>query len=317
MPRASCSARFSAFLLATVLALGAGVRASEAQDRATIVRILRESRDFRARVRAAMALGASADPAMAAPLAGALRDPEPAVRVAAANGLGRLGNLESLPALRGALSDPSREVRDAADRAIRAISAAAGTGSGGSSAGGAGARAGGSTRYEALRMPPVEVLPPERDVDWRNVRWAVVLGAMQNRSGFGAERMGEILTREVYRHLAVLRGVATLSDATPHPEADREVERRRIPRIRLEGSIHRIDRETRGRELRVRCEVALMLLDEPGRNLRAALRGAATGAEPLSGERSSQEQRLAEQALQGAVRSAMSGAARALASVLR
>lgn len=298
-------------LAALVLAWAATAAPARAQDRSTVVRVLRESRDFRARVRAAMALGASADPQMAGPLVAALSDESAAVRAAAASGLGRLGNPEALPALRRALADAEREVRDAAQRAVAAI--------GGARSAAAAASPPPGPISDPLRMPSVAVVPPQRDVDWTSARYVVVLGAMQNRSDFAparagsVDRLGRVLADEVRRHLVVLRGVAILPDGPTPPEAEREIARRRLPRMRLEGSVTRVQRQMRGPDLQVRCEVSLMLMDEPGRNLRAALQGAATGVERASGARAAQEVRLAEQALTGAVRSAMSGAARAIA----
>jgi hypothetical protein len=296
------SSRFAAALgaLAMVLSIAAALPI-HAQDRSTVVRVLRESRDFRARTRAALALGSSADPAMVGPLVGALSDREAAVRVAAAAGLGRLANPEALPALRRALGDRSREVRDAAERSVRTLSAIA-------------PQAARPARppHEALPMPSIETLPRDGQVDWRSVRYVIVVGDLQNRAGWGAERMQTVLQREVQRHLLVLRGVVALPDG-PHPDADREIARRHLPRLRLEGQIARIQRQTSGRDLQVRCEVALMLMDDPGHNLRAALNGAATGSERATpAARAAQETRLAEQALAGAVRSAMAGAGRAI-----
>ncbi|MBN8616085.1 MAG: hypothetical protein J0L92_36170, partial [Deltaproteobacteria bacterium] len=86
------NAAWTRALLAIVLAFACGLAAlspafsgrarGQLSDRAAVVRVLQESRDFRARARAALALGASADPTMAAPLATALRDGNPAVRAA-------------------------------------------------------------------------------------------------------------------------------------------------------------------------------------------------------------------------------------------
>ncbi len=151
-------------------------------------------------------------------------------------------------------------------------------------------------------------------MDWRRVRYVVVLGALQNRSGFETDRLAHMFSSEVQRHLIVLRGIATLQDGISYPVAEREIARRRLPRIRLEGSINRVQRQVRGRDVQVRCEVSLMVLDEPSRAIRAALNGAATGSERASRARGEQDVRLADQALQGAVRSAMSGAAQAIAS---
>ena len=118
--------------LALVLALACSMGAlspsptpalGQLSDRNAVVRVLQESHDFRARARAALALGASADPTMAAPLATALRDENAAVRAAAAEGLARVGGATQLGALRGLARDPERQVRDAAGRAVTAIEA--------------------------------------------------------------------------------------------------------------------------------------------------------------------------------------------------
>ena len=308
-PRVSVIVR--AMLAAAVLALffaSAGAPA-RGQDRGGVVRVMRESRDFRARTRAALALGASADPTMSDALAGALRDPHPAVRAAAAQGLGRLGTRTQIAALRLMARDAERSVRDAATSAIAAI----------------------ETRYPATpapttrpttpspiappvapaAAPPVAELPLPR-INWARTQIVVVLGSMENRSGYAHPPLAAMLRNEVLRSLGSVRGVGILPDV-PNEDADREIRRRRIRRYRLEGSIRHVTPEAPPRLLRVRCEVGVMVLDDPGHNLRAALDGAATGTEPVRAQnRTQQEHSLAEQALQGAVRSAMNGAAQAL-----
>ena len=131
------------------------------------------------------------------------------------------------------------------------------------------------------------------------------------------DTLGDLLASEVSRNLLVLRGVATFRDGQIPPEAEREIQRRRLPKLRLEGSLNRVEPRIQSRQLTVRCEVSLMLMDDPGRNMRSVLNGAATGASPRSGARATQEQALARQALSGAVRSAMQGAARAISSATR
>ena len=64
-------------------------------------------------------------------------------------------------------------------------------------------------------------------------------------------------------------------------------------------------------QLSVRCEISLLLLDEPARNLRSVLKGAATGVEPPldpSASAAAQERRLTRRALDGAVKSALADA---------
>lgn len=283
-----------------------------AQERSTLVRMLAEARDFRVRARAALALGSTGDSSAVSPLATALReDDSAAVRAAAASALASIGSAEALPALRAASGDSSSDVREAADAAIRALASAA------PSHGGSSARSGSGSGSSTGRMPSIEVLPPSRDVDWSTTRYAVVMGSMENRSSFSHTGLGAMLLREVHRGLVVLRGVAVLDGGSPHAEADREIARRSIPSFRMEGSIAEIHRERRDGQVRVRCNVAILLMDEPGRNLRASLNASSTAMEDAASTaaaRTAQERTLAEQALEAAAERAMAGAARALSA---
>ncbi|MCZ7680048.1 MAG: HEAT repeat domain-containing protein [Sandaracinaceae bacterium] len=282
-------------------------------DHAMMTRVLRESPDFRARVRAALALGATGDRSATPPLVAALSDSSPAVRAAACTSLARVGDRAALGPLRATLRDGSRVVRTEAERAIRRIEAGAPA---------AAAEHAPTAPPRALSrggggdvLPAITVVPRARDINWATVRHVVVLGAMQNRSGFEAQGLDQVFEREVMRNLIVLRGVATIPGGHVSPDTEREIQRRRLPRLRLEGSLNRVERRTQSRQLSVRCEVALMLMDDPGRNLRGVLNGAATGSQPQrGGQRDQQERQLAEQALSGAVRGAMTGVARAIAS---
>jgi hypothetical protein len=288
--------------LSLMLVLHAGLGSIAAQDRTTVIRVLEEGHDFRARVRAAQALGSSGDASMAEHLIRALADENAAVRAAAAEGLGRLANPSALAALRRATHDSESEVREAAERALRTLSAASP------------APSRPTTPAPSGRSPVISVLPPSRSIDWARTSYVVVLGTLVNRSGFTHAPLESVLRQEVNRSLLVLRGVAVLSASDPHAEADREIAARHLTAYRLEGTINQVRGETHGRDLSVRCEVSLLLMDEPSHNIRAALNGAATGTEPLRGPRATRERALAEQALQGATRSAMSGAARAITS---
>lgn len=303
--------RALAALLAGVLcALGAHSSAqSQLSDRSAVVRVLQESRDFRARARAALALGASGDPTMAAPLARALNDENAAVRAAAAEGLGRVGGATQLGALRGLSRDPERHVRDAAARAVAAIEQRIASGTPRPPTPAASTTAA-AALAPAVALPAEPVIPA---IQWDRTRYVVVLGSMENRSGFAHPPLAQVLRNEVVRSLAGVYGVAIMRDAVD-AASEREIARRHIRRYRLDGSIRTMRAEP-GRDVRVRCEVSLMLMDDPGRNLRAALNGSATGTEPVRAGsfRTQQERRLAEQALQGAVRSAMNGASAALA----
>ncbi len=287
-------------------------------DHSTVIRVLRSGRDMRARARAALALGSSNDRAVTPHLIQALADRSPAVRAAAATALGRLQDSRALAALRARTSDDHRAVRIEAQQAIRRIESASRGAPGVASGRGRGRSSTAMPgRRGHERLPAISVIPRARGIAWGRVRYVVVLGAMENRSRFVDESLGDILAAEVSRSLLVLRGVAVLQEGHEPPGAQREIRRRHLNKLRLEGSLNRVERRVARRQLSVRCEVSLMLMDDPGRNMRGVLNGAATGRSPRSGQRRVQEQRLARQALAGAVRSAMQGASRAISSAAR
>lgn len=283
----------SALVLGT--ALGPLVGSLGAQDRSTVIRVLQESHDFRARVRAALALGSSGDPSMADPLVRALGDDNSAVRAAAAEGLGRLGNPSALSALRRVTHDDAAPVREAAERAIRTLSAS-------------------GPPTPAPPATPSPAPPSGGAIDWAHTSAVVLVGTLENRSGFSHAPLVVMMRQEVRRALGGVHGVVVLSGSDPHPDADREITARHLRQYRIEGGIRAVRGETVGRDLRVRAEVSLVVMDEPGRNIRASLSGAATGSEvaPSAAARPARERYLAEQATTGATRSAMSGAARAI-----
>jgi hypothetical protein len=278
----------------------------EAQDQSGLVSRLENRRaDFRLRVQAAFALGNLGDARAVPALSRALDDNNPAVRAAAATALGRIGSDRALPALRAARNDRSAAVRVQIDRSIEAITTANRSG-----------RAA-AARSNRARRPMIEIMPEADRIQWPRVRYVVTLGDMQNRSTYAGDTLEATLRSEVTRQLRVLRGVAVIqSDIYLDDQARREMRRRRLPQLRLDGSIAQVRRQRSGRDVSVRCEISLMLLDGQRRSLRGELRGAATGTEPWrrdGAQREAQEQRLAEQALQGAVRSAMANANQALA----
>ncbi|MDH5493052.1 MAG: HEAT repeat domain-containing protein, partial [Myxococcales bacterium] len=304
-------------LLATLGALGLTLPTG-AQDRRASLRLLRESGDFRVRVQAAFSLGSGGDRRARRPLERALRDPNAAVRAAAATALGRLGDPQARAALARAREDSAASVRMQVERALRSLEEAA-----------APTEPQVAPRPERSGQgfyPAVSVIPRADRVPWPRVRHVVVLGDMTDSSRFEPEpragppptSLSGQLAAEVRRHLRLVRGIAIFdSPEELGDEARAQIRRRRIPSLRLQGNIVNLERSVRRREFSVRCEISLMLLGEPDRNLRGMLTGAATGTEPPRADRAAQEARLAEQALSAAVRSAMSDAQRAIREAAR
>ena len=146
------------------------------------------------------------------------------------------------------------------------------------------------------------------------MRYVVVMGDVRDRSNFrGAEPLLSTLRQEVRRSLRLLRGVAVFDSPDQVGSRDAaQIARRRLPQLRLDGSLVNVDQRRSRSDLSVRCEISLMLSTQPGRDLRGMLNGAATGTEIPRADRNAQFLRLAEQALGAAVRSAMSTAPTAL-----
>jgi hypothetical protein len=294
--------------IALALALSPLMDVANAQEHRVLIRRLQNRRaDFRLRVQAAFALGNLEDARGVPALSEALQDSNPALRAAAATALGRIGSARGLPALRRARRDQSAAVRMQVNRSIEMIQNAS--------------RSRRASSSRGNRRPMIEIMPREDRIQWPRVRYVVTLGDMENRSNFRSESLEATLRHEVTRQLRVLRGVAVLqSEIHLDDRARREMRRRDLPQLRLDGNIAQVRKQRRGRDVSVRCEISLMLLDGRHRALRGELRGAATGTEPRRrdrAQRAEQEQRLAQQALQGAVRSAMANARQALARAAR
>ncbi len=296
-------------LLGALLLTGLPAALVSAQDRASLTRVLQHSGDFRVRVQAAFALGNLGDPQAVPTLERGLRDQNPAVRAACATALGRLGSARALSALRRAQNDPSPAVRMQAESSIRAIR---------SSSGSPVARRAVRIRRGGPTYPSVTVVPSEDRIVWPRVRYVVVLGNTQNRSAARFGGLSSQLRAEVADQLRVLRGIAVVSsERSLDRRAQQEIRRRGIPVVRLEAALSTVRESVRRGELQVRVEVALMMFDGRSDAIRGELRGAATGAAPGRRGQRDRVQALAEQALSGAVRSAMSGAAQAIAQATR
>lgn len=267
-----------------------------AQDPVALMNLLRRGTDFRVRANAALSLGRTTDQRARIALELALRDPNASVRAACAQALGRIADARSIDALEQLRQDPSPFVRTQAERALESIRSASFTERGGA--------------------PSALAMFPTHSQDVRNLgdaRYLVVLGSMENRSGYSAQTFPSLLRNEVARHLGQIPGVLAIDSGTQAAATlGAQASTRRIPKLRIDGSLMRLDRQTSHSNFSVRCEVSLLLLQEPDLLMRGVLTGAAaTNAQPRAV--ATQERHLAEQALSGAVRSAMSRAEQALA----
>lgn len=271
----------------SVLALAVGLwcpdaRADSAQDRERVRQLvsLIGNRDFRVRVQACLSLGRVGGPQARSPLERALRDQQPAVRAAAAASLARLGDRAALPALRRAQADTAPVVRQQIEQAIHALART------------------------------------DSEVDWRAVRVAIGVGAMANRSAVRGDELRQRFRELVFAELRAAGSVAVVPDQ-PAPDLVAQITRRRLTRYFVEGTVARVTRNlnTNG-TVSVRAEISLMILSDPGRDLRMILSGAAAAEQSRDTFNPTAERQMQDRALEGAVRGAFTRLLRTLSASL-
>lgn len=249
-------------------------------DRITeLQRLLREGPDYRVRLQAAFSLGRAGERRARAALERSLgNDDHPAVRAAAAAALARLGDSAALPALQSALRDRSSSVRSSVESAIVALRGS-----------------------------------PEVGTRWDAVRYAVGVGQLGNRSNVRGDEMSRKFKSLLERELRQDAKFAVRTDAAA-AEFDANVRRHRLDAYWIEGTIGALRRDQGTGIVNVRCEISLMILTHPERNLRMMLQSAGVAQEREQLFSPLVERRMQEQSLESAVRGAVSRLARTLAA---
>ncbi len=147
-----------------------------------------------------MALGKTHNRAALEPLEGALEDVHPAVRAAAAAGLGALGQRDALDSLRSRLArEPEATVRSQIETSIALLQA---------SRPGAG-----------------------------KAKLLVKLGQLKNLTGVRGDKLTEVFRGATRAKAAELPGVEVLGEGS---EGAREAESRKLPLIVLDGVVNRL-----------------------------------------------------------------------------
>jgi hypothetical protein len=287
---------FGLVLGALLLLLPLSTQRAAAEDDGPLLRMLSQAQSFRVRARAALALAHAGDERAIGALEAALRDAHAAVRAAAAAALGEIGTRRCVPALREAAADPSLTVAEQAKGALRAIAAREVL-----------ARAG-TLGPDSAAQPRAE----QNAASLSHVRYAVVLGEMRNQSDAQAGELSDFLGERVAQELSKLDQVAVFSLAEMTDAIGQELTRRKVPTFRLEGNLSRLTGGGEADQYRVRCEVSLLLMDEPERTLRGLMKGAATSSQQPRGAAAAEQELLAHKTLQSAVHSALSNARQAI-----
>lgn len=251
---------------------------ARAQDVAGALRDLAESPDFRVRVSAALFLGRSKATGALEALEQALGDGHPAVRVAAATALGALGNPAALGALsRHLTSETSASVKAQIQSTIDKLR-------------------GGVTSEQAPLDGGQRGLGP-------SVRYLVRLGAMRNPSGVRGEELRRVLRDAAVSRAHGLKGAAVVDN---DPTLLAQAAERHLPVITLDGSVTQLLESRVAGTVQVQARVEFAVRRE--QTLKGTLSGAATtfGSTPSLSDQSRRQ--LQNDAVDGAVQSALRGA---------
>ena len=141
--------------------------------------------------------------------------------------------------------------------------------------------------------------------DWAVARVAIGVGQMANRTQVSDENIQRRMRELILAELRAAGTIALMPDAVDR-DFERRVAERRLHRYFVEGTVSRFAESLAGDSISIRCEVSLVILTDPGRDLRMILSGAATSHESGGAFSAARANHMRDQALEGAVRSASS-----------
>ncbi|MFW6023735.1 MAG: HEAT repeat domain-containing protein [Myxococcota bacterium] len=233
-----------------------------------LIHLLKTSDTFRVRTQAAMSLGrVDAAKKVTKALSGALRDPHPAVRSAAASSLERLGDPSALDALELARRDSNSTVRKAVARAIARLE-----------------------RIERTR-PQSAPLPSGGD---GAARFYLAVSAPKSKSADVSRSVLEQAREALVREARQMEGVVVAPENAGPAKAKRALQKRKLLGYHLDSSVVKLEESASG----TRAVVSVILATYPGRDMRATLKGSATAPGAKGSD-------TAARAIQGALKGAL------------
>jgi hypothetical protein len=285
-PRPAQFTKFVAVLLAVSTAV---TPAAAAIDVAGQAKVLQSADDFRFRVDACLKLGASGDLRARKPLEGALEDPHPTVRQAAASALAKLGDVLAVPALEARLSHEKNPPTKAGIKdAIAQLKA------------GTGSRA----------IAPVDAAPP----DWNKTRWVVRLSRVANGTTVRGEQLATVLDRSTRARLAAIPGVYVLP-AEGGPIAA-QATAKGLPILEVDAKVVMVDQATFAGDLKIQARVSYAISKTAV--IKSSIEGNASSIGSANASKNPMSlAKLQDMAVDGAVASAMGKAPTALAAATK
>lgn len=266
--------------IVAALLLGAAP-SSVAQDDSGAFRDLAIGTDFRLRVAAALSLGKSKSAGARPALEKALGDPNPAVRAAAAAGLGAIGDPAALVALRSALTrEAAPNVQAQLETTIKRLNTA--------------------TASKASTSKP---------------RFLVALGRLENRSGSGTAEVATALRAATRAKMAAVPGIEILSDGTDITAASTS---RNLPAFTVDGSLTQLVKKQSRDGVSFSARVEYLIRKMPEQSLKGTMSGnaqAQADTKEIHGQ--SELAQLQIDVVGAAIDSALKGASPALEAAAR
>jgi hypothetical protein len=262
---------------AVLTVAGSFAAPAPADESSSAIRDLADSSDFRIRVSAALVLGRSRPPGARDALEHALGDPHPAVRIAVVTALGAIADPDSLAPLERRLrSEPSPGVVAQLRSTI-----------------------------DALRRGPARAPDDGSDSDSlsSNVRYVVKLGTMRSNATARGVDLRAILHDATRTRAKELKDAAVLEGDSPLFAV---ATRRHLPVVTLDGNVTQLLESRVANSVTVQAHVEFTVRRD--QTLRGTLSGGATTSG--SGATLTEEDRrhLEDEAIDGAVQSALRGA---------
>ena len=268
-----------ALLSGALVCASAGV--APAEDAQTAAADLAHASDFRVRVSAALSLGRAKPEGARTMLEHALGDSHPAVRAAAAAALVAVGDVQAVAAL---------------DRSMRAESSGS-------------VRSQMRASIETLRRRAPSASAPGSVAG----RYVVQIGSMRNMTGIRGVELTQIMRDAARAHATSLPGaiVVEAGEAAPGRAPSS------MPVLLLDGQLTRLSQQSASGTMRVEAQVEFMVRRVPQQTLKGTLSGSATTMDSLRAVTTGRVLEMQNQAVGGAVESAMRGADRGLTLAAR
>ena len=285
--------QLAAALATATIVLAAAPRpgSSATSETDKTAKILASSDDYRVRLGAALTLGNSGDLKARKPLEGALDDPHPSVRQAAASALAKLGDALAIPALEEhSKKEPNAPTKAAMVKAIADLKAAPTT-----------------TATATTLSATTSTGAP----NWAATTIVVKLTKVTNTSGVRGEALASVLNKSARSRFAGIPGVFVLPEDSTAATLLSTAQQKGLPVLGVDAGIVSLDEATFAGDLKVQAKVSFAITKLAV--VKASIEGNASSIGSSTAKTNAASlAKLQDMAVDGAVTSAMGKAPTAL-----